>query len=108
MHDEAEGGPPDAPRNVQSGRPVAETTFDGADRVASAATREGVHYEPDAQQGVKVAHQTHPQALPVDSPTDYDRLPGAEDTRLQEVRVTPSDGSVREALPPQDEPDPES
>jgi len=85
------------PRNVQSGAPVAESTFDKDPQVASAADREGTHYEPDSDQIVKVVHQVRPEAIPLDTETDYDERGGPQGEAATDVRVTPSAASVHEA-----------
>jgi hypothetical protein len=93
------------PRNIQSGVPAAETTTDDGPAVASAARRDGVHYEPDDDQVVRVVHQVKPATLPAEGPTDYDDRGGADDTSTTDVAVTPTSASVWQALPdePKDE-----
>jgi hypothetical protein len=85
------------PRNIQSGEPVAESSFDTQPRVASAAEPEGTHYEADPDQIVKVSHQVKPESLPPDTETDYEARGGPQAEAMTDVRVTPTDGSVREA-----------
>jgi hypothetical protein len=84
---------------MQSGAPVAESTFDTDPTVASAEAREGVHYELDPDQIVKVVHQVRPDAIPLDTETDYDARGGPQAESTTDVRVTPAAASVHEARP---------
>jgi hypothetical protein len=88
----------DPMRNRQSGAPVAQSTEDSA-RVASADRREGLHYEADPDQLVKVVHQVKPAAIPVQGPTDYGERGGPQDNEAADVAVTPETASVWEARP---------
>lgn len=87
------------PRNIQSGAAVAESTFDTHPRVASAAERESVHYEPDPDQIVKVVHQVRPDTIPPATETDYGERGGPQPETCTDVRVTPALASVHEARP---------
>jgi hypothetical protein len=85
----------DGRRNVQSGRPTAET-----EPAPSKADRpEGTHYEPDPDQIVKVVHQVKPDSLPLQGPTDFEARGPADDTASTDVRLTPPRASVRESGP---------
>lgn len=87
------------PRNIQSGAPVAESTFDSDPRVVSADEREGVRLEPDPDQIVKVTHQVRPAAIPPATETDYDERGGPQPEATTDIRVTPDTASVHEARP---------
>jgi hypothetical protein len=86
-------------RNIQSGATVAESTFDTDPQVASAAERDGTHYEPDEGQIVKVVHQVRPETIPPDTETDYDERGGPQRESTTDIRVTPAAASVHEARP---------
>jgi hypothetical protein len=88
---------PDTPSNIQSGVPTAESTVDKGPVVASAEHPKDAHYEPDPDQIVRVSHLVKPDALPLDTPTDYDERGGPEDTTVTDVRVSPAEPSVWEA-----------
>lgn len=87
------------PRNIQSGVPVAESTFDTEPRVASADERDGAHFEADPEQIVKVVHQVRPDAIPPATETDYDERGGPQAETTTDIRVTPATASVHEARP---------
>lgn len=91
------------PRNIQSGVPVAASASSGP--IVSPADQHDGHYEPSAEQVVKVVHQVKPTALPPQGPTDFEVHGGSQPERQVDVRVTPEEASVWEALPaePRDE-----
>jgi len=87
-------------RNSQSGASVAQSSADAA-VVASAERRDGVHYEADPDQIVKVVHQVKPPVLPLEGPTDFGRHGGSDDASVSDVAVTPETASVWEARRPE-------
>lgn len=82
--------------NLQSGTPTAVSADDDAD-VARAEGRGDVHYEPNGDQLVKAVHQVRPQALSLDTTTDFKMRGGPQAERVTDVRVTPQAPSVHEA-----------
>ena len=84
--------------NVQTGVPTVESTDD--DAVVASADRLDGHYEPAPGQVVKVVHQVRPDALPHQGPTDFEKHGGPEGAQSADVRVTPEEASVWEAVPP--------
>lgn len=92
----------DEARNVNSGRRVAESTFDQGPRVRRADGDPDAHFEADPDQIVKIVHEDRPSTIPEQGPIEFkplgeSRTPGASD-----AAVVPTETSVWEASPPEE------